>query len=95
MASGTLCAMSMAPMSLHWVIFMVVPNSDAYLAQKYPSEFPAYLAKTPRLIPGVKSGTAMAVIGLLGTVVGMVGMFHCGDACGMSNGMAMMLMMGR
>ena len=96
MASGTLCAMSMAPMSLHWFIFMVVPNSDAYLAAKYPDEFPKYFERTPQLIPGVTSRSAMNMIGWVGTVVGMAGMFFCGEACEMSGGMLThMLMMGR
>ena len=85
MAAGTLCAMSFAPMSLHWVIFMLIPNSEAYLAQKYPDEFSFYLARTAPLIPGVRSGSVMKAIGLIGTVVGMVGMLYCGEACGMSS----------
>ena len=40
----------------------------------------------------------MTAIGLIGTVVGMVGMLSCGKACGMSSEASMashMLMMGR
>ena len=57
MATGTYCGMGMAPMMMHWLMFMVIPNSDAYLAQKYPDEFAAYQATTAPLIPGVKSPT--------------------------------------
>ena len=77
---------------------MVVPNSDAFLAQKYPDEFSFYLARTAPLIPGIRSASAMKAIGLIGTVVGMAGMLFCGEACGMSSGASMashMLMMGR
>ena len=39
-------------------VLFVVPNSDTYLAQRYPEEFPAYAAQTATLIPGLHSAVA-------------------------------------
>ena len=45
LACGTTCALS-APIWMLWSFGMIVcPNSDAYLAQRYSSEFPAFPAR--------------------------------------------------
>ena len=49
LACGTSCAVSI-PIFMVWTfMFAVVPNSDNYLAQRYPLEFPAYAEKTLQL----------------------------------------------
>ena len=45
LAAGTQCAVSIVPACLFYLTLFVVPNSDAYLARRYPDEFPAYLAE--------------------------------------------------
>ena len=86
LASGTQCAMSLAPASLWYLTLFIVPNSDAYLAQKYPSEFPAYLAATPRLIPGVYSPALAHALAWAGLLVSLYLEINCGTACGMGFG---------
>jgi len=83
LACGTQCAMSPALLSLFYLTLFVVPNSDAYLAQKYPDEFPAYLAKTARLIPGVRSKAAAHALAWAGLLVSFYMQINCGPACGM------------
>ena len=34
-------------------VFMHIPGLDEYLADRYPTEFPAYAAKTSKLVPGL------------------------------------------
>lgn len=55
----------------------------ADLAQKYPDEFPAYLAKTARLIPGVRSRAAAHALAWAGLLVSFYLQINCGAACGM------------
>ena len=55
----------------------------ADLAQKYPDEFPAYLAKTARLIPGVRSKAAAHALAWAGLLVSFYLQINCGAACGM------------
>ncbi|CAD7969394.1 unnamed protein product [Amoebophrya sp. A25] len=54
-AAGTSCALS-APVYMIWSFgVFVCPNSDAYLAQRYASEWDVYSQKTATLIPGFRS----------------------------------------
>ena len=64
-------------------VFLVIPNSDAYLAKRYPSEFPAYAARTATLIPGLHSqvlSKALAWLCLLISVYCWV--YTCPGPCG-------------
>lgn len=62
LVSGTSCAFS-APVGMVWGFqYLIMPNSDAYLASRYADEFPDYAANTPTLIPGVRSKVGMHVI---------------------------------
>jgi protein-S-isoprenylcysteine O-methyltransferase Ste14 len=84
LVAGTQCAMSVAPAAFFWLTLFVVPNSDAYLAQRYPDEFPAYLAKTARLIPGVRSPLLATVLAWIGLFVSMAMEMNCSSACGLA-----------
>eukprot|EP00913_Durusdinium_trenchii_P034736 g32494.t1 len=46
-------------------VLVVVPNSDNYLSQRYPKEFPAYAAHTATLIPGLHSKVLSQVLAWL------------------------------
>lgn len=54
-ACGTTCAVSIPILMIWTFVLFVVPNSDFYLAERYPLEFPAYAQKTATLIPGLRS----------------------------------------
>ncbi|CAE7602816.1 unnamed protein product [Symbiodinium natans] len=62
LACGTSCALSIPIMMIFTFVIIVVPNSDRYLAQRYPEEFPAYAAKTATLIPGLHSELASKIL---------------------------------
>ena len=68
-----------ARLRLHRVSSLVCAD----LAQKYPDEFPAYLAKTARLIPGVRSKAAAHALAWAGLLVSLYLQINCGAACGM------------
>ena len=55
LACGTTCAVSIPILMIWTFVLFVVPNSDFYLAERYPVEFPAYAQKTATLIPGLRS----------------------------------------
>lgn len=61
----------------------VIPNSDAYLAQKYASEFPAYAARTPTIIPLVKNKIVMTALACCGLIVSLYLQLNCTTACGL------------
>lgn len=80
--AGTTCSLSAPAAMIPSFVYLVIPNSDAYLADKYSDEWPAYEAKTARLIPYLQSGAgnhALAIIALLlSCYLGQ----HCGEQCG-------------
>lgn len=83
LAAGTSCAVSLPVVMITTFVFLVIPNSDAYLAKRYPSEFPAYAARTATLIPGLHSqvlSKALAWLCLLISVYCWV--YTCPGPCG-------------
>lgn len=83
LATGTRCATSLAPASLWYFTLFVCPNSDAYLAQRYADEFPAYAASTASLIPGLRNKTAARILAWAGLALSIYLGMSCGAACGM------------
>jgi protein-S-isoprenylcysteine O-methyltransferase Ste14 len=84
LAAGTRCALSVTPASFWYLILFVVPNSDAYLAERYATEWPAYAARTATLIPFLRNKTAMSALAWLGLVVSIYLQLDCTAACGLS-----------
>lgn len=81
LATGTSCNLS-TPLLMIWMFaYFVMPNSDAYLAQRYPTEFPAYAEKTATLIPFFNSSIGLKIIGWLGFVASMWAGNECTAAC--------------
>ena len=83
LAVGTRCALSLGPAQLCYLIFLVIPNSDAYLARRYPSDFPAYAASTASLIPGVRSRPVSIVLAWAGLAASLYLQMSCMASCGM------------
>ena len=81
LAAGTQCALSIVPAQLFWLIVFIIPNSDAYLANKYSNEFPAYEARTARLIPFVRSRAVEYVLAWSCLVLSIYMELNCGAAC--------------
>mmetsp|Transcript_17503 Transcript_17503/g.40561 ORF Transcript_17503/g.40561 Transcript_17503/m.40561 type:complete len:273 (-) Transcript_17503:126-944(-) len=82
MAVGTWCALA-APVFMVWSFaFVVIPNSDAYLASRYVDQFPDYAAKTPTLIPGLQSTVALKTLGIVAFVASCYMSYLCGGVCG-------------
>ena len=83
LASGTACALSIVPFQVFLMVYIICPNSDAYLAQKYASEFPAYSSSTASFIPGLRSATLSKVLAwlCLGLAVWME--MNCSASCGL------------
>lgn len=86
LASGTACALSIVPFQVVGMVFFVCPNADAYLAQKYPSEFPAYAAATASYIPGLRSPMLSKALACLCLGLATWMELNCGAACGLSPG---------
>eukprot|EP00811_Abedinium_folium_P003791 NODE_13488_length_1162_cov_28.178744.p1 GENE.NODE_13488_length_1162_cov_28.178744~~NODE_13488_length_1162_cov_28.178744.p1 ORF type:complete len:273 (-),score=38.34 NODE_13488_length_1162_cov_28.178744:225-1043(-) len=63
LATGTYYGLSPSVMMIWSFAVFIMPNSDAYLAQRYPEEFPAYAEKTATLIPFLRSKCALHTIG--------------------------------
>lgn len=63
-----------------WII--VIPSSDAYLAKRYPTEFPAYAETTATLIPYFRSAVGMKVLAWGSFVVSMYFYGLCNGPCG-------------
>lgn len=82
LASGTSCALSIPVGMVGSLILIVVPNSDAYLAKRYPDEFPAYAARVGTLIPGVTGGgRGSLLLGVLSLGVSVWLSGQCSEAC--------------
>jgi protein-S-isoprenylcysteine O-methyltransferase Ste14 len=84
LASGTKCALSIFPFQFFLMVFFVCPNSDAYLAQRYPSEFPAYAAATATYIPGLHSPALSKGLAWICFAVAIWMEMNCGVACGLA-----------
>jgi len=83
LAVGTSCTVSLPIAMVPIFVFLIMPNSDAYLAQRYPQEFPAYAAKTATLIPGLHSTMASKLLSWICLAVAMYcWCFTCGAPCG-------------
>jgi len=83
LACGTQCAISI-PISMVWTFeLFVVPNSDIYLAERYPKEFPAYAEKTATLIPGLHSTVARKILAWSCLMVSIyLWCYACPSPCG-------------
>lgn len=82
LCAGTSCAMSV-PVAMVWSFMILVdPNSDAYLASKYPEEWPAYSAKTASLIPFLRSPMLEKVIGWAAFALSCYLGGGCSEQCG-------------
>ena len=85
LATGTICAMQFPCGMLFWLWYIFAANSDAYLAQRYPDQFPEYSSKTPSFLPFVPPrvekvlGHVTALAGLAGFVFTSL---QCSAACG-------------
>ena len=84
LAAGTACALSIAPIQFFGMVYFICPNSDAYLAQRYPDEFPAYAAATATYVPGLAHKTLSYVLAWLSLGLAMWMEMSCGPACGLS-----------
>mmetsp|Transcript_7958 Transcript_7958/g.17683 ORF Transcript_7958/g.17683 Transcript_7958/m.17683 type:complete len:271 (+) Transcript_7958:65-877(+) len=65
LACGTTCALNVPATMVFTFAFVVIPNSDAYLATKYEGQWEPYAEKTATLIPGLKSTLALKVLGVI------------------------------
>jgi len=83
LACGTSCAVSI-PIFMVWTLMLlVVPNSDNYLAQRYPLEFPAYAEKTATLIPGIHSKIVGKILAWVCFLIAVYcWCFTCAAPCG-------------
>lgn len=52
-ATQNLWALSVPLVLIGFFVFDAIPNLDAYLSKRYSDEFPAYAAKTKKLLPWV------------------------------------------
>ncbi|CAK9001878.1 unnamed protein product [Durusdinium trenchii] len=83
LAAGTTCAVSVPVLMFFTFVLVVVPNSDNYLSQRYPKEFPAYAAHTATLIPGLHSKVLSQVLAWLCLLLCIYSWcFRCPGPCG-------------
>ena len=83
LGAGTTCAVSIPILMIWTFVIFVVPNSDNYLAERYPQEFPAYAEKTATLIPGLRSLWASQILGWLCLATSVyLWIFACPGPCG-------------
>lgn len=84
LVSGTWCTQSLPLVSLGALVLLVVPNSDAYLAERYATEFPAYAEKTATLIPFVHNQRVLRILAWGGIAASIyILIFSCPGACKM------------
>lgn len=77
---GNSCALSL-PTAMVWTFdYIVIPNSDKYLAKRYGAEFEAYSARTQVLIPFLPR-PFLHVLSWLGLAMSVYYGMFCGDAC--------------
>jgi len=84
LAGGTACVLSIVPFQFFIMVFFVCPNSDAYLAQRYPAEFGAYASVTASYIPGLRSALLLKVLACLCLGLSVWMELNCGAACGLT-----------
>mmetsp|Transcript_7515 Transcript_7515/g.23606 ORF Transcript_7515/g.23606 Transcript_7515/m.23606 type:complete len:324 (-) Transcript_7515:141-1112(-) len=83
--AGTTCALS-APLGAVWsLVYLVIPNSDAYLARKYSKEWAGYAAKTATLIPFVHSWTVLQILAWIGFAGSVYLGANCAGQCDASS----------
>mmetsp|Transcript_31356 Transcript_31356/g.57533 ORF Transcript_31356/g.57533 Transcript_31356/m.57533 type:complete len:272 (-) Transcript_31356:144-959(-) len=81
LVTGTWCAMACPSFMIWSFAFIVVPNSDAYLASRYPSSFPDYSMQTATLIPGLHSKFVLKALGAMGFLGSCYFGYLCNGAC--------------
>lgn len=81
-AGGSICGLCFPAFQLGCFLWIIIPNSDAYLAQRYSADFPQYALKTAPLIPFVISPLVNQVIALAGFVGSVVAGTYCTMSCG-------------
>ena len=83
-ATRNTCTHLIFPFQFFMMVFFICPNSDAYLAQKYPSEFSAYAAATATYIPGLHSPVLSKGLAWVCLALAMWMEMNCGVACGLT-----------
>lgn len=81
LAGGTRCAFSIAAFQMGLFIWFWIPQSDVYLAERYPSDFPPYAAKTAPIIPFVRSPFINQAIAWGGLFCSLYSGMYCGMNC--------------
>jgi protein-S-isoprenylcysteine O-methyltransferase Ste14 len=81
LASGSTCAFGLTLFQMGTFLWFVIPNADAYLAQRYHTEFPAYAAKTAPLFPFVRSPFLNQLIAWIGFVASIYASTYCTEHC--------------
>lgn len=80
--AGSMCALS-GPAFMPWMFILIVnPNSDAYLANRYSDEWPAYASQTATLVPGIHSKFANRVLAWSSFVLSCFLGGSCASQCG-------------
>ena len=84
---GSSCALT-TPVGMFWsFIFIVCPNSDAYLATRYSSEFPTYSERVATLVPGLRNAVVSQVLAwICFCVSGYLGA-NCAGQCQIKEGL--------
>jgi len=82
LVTGTSCSLGVPAAMVASFVFIVIPNSDSYLASRYESEWPAYAEKTAILLPGVRSAAANKVLGIACLLVSFWLSAACAGQCG-------------
>jgi len=80
-AGGSTCGFSIAAFQMGLFLWLWIPGSDAYLAERYSTEFPAYAAKTAPIIPFVRSPFVNQVIAWVGLAYSLYAGTKCGLHC--------------
>eukprot|EP00929_Paragymnodinium_shiwhaense_P107767 TRINITY_DN74129_c0_g1_i1.p1 TRINITY_DN74129_c0_g1~~TRINITY_DN74129_c0_g1_i1.p1 ORF type:complete len:271 (+),score=23.78 TRINITY_DN74129_c0_g1_i1:70-882(+) len=80
-AGGSMCAFSISWFQMGMFLWFVIPNADAYLAQRYQKDFPAYAAKTAPLIPFLRSPLVNQIIAWVGFLGSMYAGMQCTAHC--------------
>lgn len=81
LAGGTMCALSLTGGQIAMFLWVVVPNADAYLAERYGDEFRAYAKKTATLIPFVHARWLNQVLACVGLATSIYASLYCSDSC--------------
>jgi len=79
-AGGSKCGLSLSLFQMGMFLWFVIPNADAYLANRY-KEFPEYAAKTGPLIPFVRSPLVNQIFAWAGFVGSMYASTYCTMHC--------------